>query len=29
LGDVGTSAVDGSGGRNGDDFVAHGVGLIF
>jgi hypothetical protein len=29
LGNVGTSAIDGSGGRNGDDFVAHGVGLFF
>ena len=24
LGDVGTAAIDRSGGRNGDDFVAHG-----
>jgi hypothetical protein len=26
LGDVGTAAIDRSGGRNGDDFVAHGLG---
>jgi hypothetical protein len=29
LGDVGTAAIDRSGGRNGDDFVAHGLGLLF
>jgi hypothetical protein len=28
LGDVGTSAIAGAGGGNGDDLIAHGVGLF-